>query len=346
MTDGFFFVNLSMDLHEALFWIANKNHVTCQLCPNYCRLEDGQIGSCNARINKGNTLYTLAYNNPTAINIDPIEKKPLYHFLPGHSTFSLATNGCVLHCVQCQNSAISQCRPSEKAEEAYSPKNIAKMAVKYNCDSISLTYTDPVAFYEYGSDICREANIKELPVTYISSGYINHEPLKMIAPHISAANIDLKSFNNNTYKHFFKGQLSPVLDTILYLFKQKVWLEITVLLIPGINDSDEELSKLTLWMKENGLNNVPLHFSKFHPSHKLLSKPITSIQTLENAKNIAVQNGIKFCYIGNSDEKKYHTTYCTNCGKTLIERHRLNLSYIFMNGGKCPECDTLIPGIW
>ncbi|MFB6317673.1 AmmeMemoRadiSam system radical SAM enzyme [Saccharicrinis sp. FJH54] len=335
-----------MDLHDALFWTAENNHVDCHLCPNNCKLKDGQTGPCNTRINKENKLYTLAYNNPSAIQVDPVEKKPLYHFMPGHSTFSLATNGCILHCVQCQNSSISQCEPTQKSSEAYSPEAIIKLAKKHHCESISLTYTDPIAFFEYSYDICREAQQNDIPVTLISSGYINPEPLKLISPLISAANIDIKSFNENSYKLFFKGKLAPVLDSVLYLKKQNIWLEITVLLIPGINDSSKEITALCEWMDQNSLNDVPLHFSRFHPSHKLLSKSLTPLTSLEAAKSIAQEHHIIYCYIGNAENKDYHSTHCPNCGKVLIERHRLSLSYIYMQNGKCPECQTHIAGIW
>ena len=346
MTDGFFFVNLNMNSHEALFWNAVYDHVNCYLCPNNCKLKDGQTGPCNTRINKGNKLYTLAYNNPSAIQVDPIEKKPLYHFMPGHSTFSIATNGCVLHCVQCQNSSISQCQPTQISSEAYSPKNIIKLAKKHKCESISLTYTDPIAFYEYSYDISREAHSNDIPVTLISSGYINPEPLKMISPFLTAANIDIKSFNDKTYRLFFKGKLTPVLDSVLFLHRQNIWLEITVLLIPGINDSEEEIRALCEWMDQNKLNDVPLHFSRFHPSHKLLSKPPTPLTSLETAKKTALEYNIKYCYIGNAEQKDYHSTFCPNCGRVLIERHHLHLSYIYMKGDKCPDCKTRIAGVW
>ncbi|MFB6340400.1 AmmeMemoRadiSam system radical SAM enzyme [Saccharicrinis sp. FJH62] len=335
-----------MNLQDALFWTTVNDHVNCHLCPNNCKLKDGQTGPCNTRINKGNKLYTLAYNNPSAIQVDPIEKKPLYHFMPGHSTFSLATNGCVLHCVQCQNSSISQCEPTQKSSDAYSPAKIVELAKKHKCESISLTYTDPIAYFEYSYDICREARFSDIPVTLISSGYINAEPLAMISPYITAANIDIKSFNDKTYKLFFKGKLQPVLDSVLHLYSKQIWLEITILLIPGVNDSREEIKALCTWMVQNNLNNVPLHFSRFHPSHKLLSKSPTPLTSLETAKKIAQKSGIIYCYIGNAEHKDYHTTFCPNCGKALIERHRLSLSYIFMQDGKCPECQTRIAGIW
>lgn len=335
-----------MDLQKAKFWIPKNNAVKCVLCPNNCILKDGQTGPCNTRINHNNILYTLAYNNPSAVHIDPIEKKPLFHFKPGHSTFSLATNGCVLHCANCQNNSISQCKPTEPGTASNSPENIVRLALKYECESLSLTYTDPIAFYEYGLDIAKTAHNEKLPLVYISSGYINQEPLKEITPYLSAANIDLKCFNDKTYKLFYKGKLQAVLDTILYLHVQKVNLEITVLIIPGINDDEEEIKQMCDWLTENKLEQVPLHFSRFYPANKLPSKDPTPLTSLETAKHLAKEAGIKYIYIGNTRLADHNTTYCPECHKALILRHHLSLADNKLKAGTCPTCKTPIPGIW
>lgn len=330
---------------KALFWIRKNDTVACLLCPNNCILNENQIGKCRTRKNINNTLYTTAYNNPAAIHIDPIEKKPLYHFKPGHKTYSLATNGCVLNCQHCQNSALSQCEPKTLPQNKFKAANIVKKAILSACESIALTYSDPIAFYEYSLEICKEAKTKSIPIVFISSGYINNAPLKLLLPYLSAANIDLKAFNNSSYKTYFKGLLHPVLNTIITLRKSNVWLEITNLLIPGVNDNIDEINALCQWLADNNMHDTPLHFSKFHPSYNMPSTKTTPIKTLEMAFEIAKHHKLRNCYIGNTHNPKHSNTYCNNCNTLLINRFVPILEQKIFKG-TCKNCGTNTQGIW
>lgn len=341
-----FFVPLKVVLKEALYYESvNDKIIACKLCPHLCKIKPNKKGLCNTRINKNQQLFTLAYNNPSSINIDPIEKKPLYHFVPGHQTLSLATNGCVLHCAQCQNSSISQCSPNTPPDSRFNAKALIAMAQENNCHSISLTYTDPIAYYEYALEISKEAIKNKLSVNLISSGFINREPLKNIIPYLSSANIDIKSFNDKSYRIYFKGRLKPVLDSVLLLHKESIWVELTYLVIPGINDSEAEFKEFVDWLIQNKLEHQPLHLSRFYPKYRLTSIPPTPNKTIKQLTKIAKNAGIKYVYIGNCSEHRFNNTVCPECGLELIYRDHYHVSPASFVG-QCTKCKTIIPGIW
>ena len=336
-----------MAFREAKYYeTLDGDKVKCTLCPHECILKEGQTGICRTRKNIKGILYTLAYGNPVAVHIDPIEKKPLTHFYPRSKAFSIATAGCNLSCKNCQNWEISQASPLDLPSYNLSPEEIVELAQKNNCKSIAYTYTDPVAFYEYTLDTAKIARQKGIKNVLISAGFINPEPLEELAPYIDAANIDLKSFDDKIYKRLNAGRLQPVLDTLKILKKHGVWLEITNLIIPDWNDSEEMLEKMCHWLVENGFENYPLHFSRFHPTYKLPDTPSTPVSTLEKAIEIAKQKGIKYPLIGNVWGHKYESTFCPVCGNPVIERIGFEVKKINISQGKCVFCNTKIDGIW
>jgi len=334
-------------LIEAKYYeVLTNNKVKCTLCPHRCILFSGKVGICKTRKNIDGKLYTLAHSNPCAVNIDPVEKKPLQHFHPRSQTFSIATAGCSLSCKHCQNASISQISPSEINNYSLTPQQIINQAIKRNCKSISYTYTEPFVFYEYMLETAKLANQQGLKNIIVSSGYINQEPLLELIPFLDAANIDLKSFDNKKYKQISGASLQPVLDTLIEIKKTNVWLEITNLIIPKINDSHEMINEMCKWLADNGFKNTPLHFSKFFPTYKLKNVPPTSNKKIEEAINIAQNAGINYVYSGNVQGHKNENTYCSNCGTKVIDRIGFSVTKNNLNQGKCPNCENLIPGIW
>ncbi len=331
-------------MKEAFFYNSIRQGVECKLCPNFCILQNNMTGNCNTRICKDNKLYSLSYGNLCAIHPDPVEKKPLYHFLPGSKSLSIATSGCVLHCSNCQNHSISQTRP-QKTKNHIAPGKLIAEAKKTNCKSISYTYTDPVAFYEFAYDCSVIAKKHGIKNVFISSGFINPEPLKKIAPYIDAANIDLKSFNNSTYKNINKGLLHPVLKSLKILKDYNVWIEITNLIIPGINDNLDEIKKMCEWLYSNNFENYPIHFSRFFPAYKLNKLPPTPVERLYEARQTATDAGLKYVYLGNISGN-VSNTYCFNCNNMLIRRDRYFMTENNISNGKCIFCNEKIEGIW
>ncbi len=277
----------------------NNGKVECTLCPHQCELSNGQTGICNARKNINGELESLTYGKPVAIHIDPIEKKPLYHFLPGSTTLSFGTAGCNFHCKNCQNSSISQASPDSIGFNAATPEQIVATAIKNNCKSISYTYTEPTVFYEFMLETAKLAHEKGLKNVMVSNGYINPEPLKELIPYLDAANIDLKCFNDSLYRKITTGNLQPVLNTLTTLKNSNVWLEITNLIIPGYTDDLKMIEEMCDWLVANGFQEVPLHFSRFFPSYKMQDIEPTPIETVEKAAQIAKSKGIKYVYLGN-----------------------------------------------
>lgn len=335
-----------MEIQAKYFEILSDKKVKCTLCPHECILRIGQTGICHVRKNIDGNLISLAYSNPCAVNIDPIEKKPLYHFLPGTKTFSIATAGCNLSCKNCQNFSISQVGPTETSNYYLQPHEVVKNALENNCQTISYTYTEPLVFFEYTLDTAKIAHKNNLKNILVSAGYINPEPLKEIIPFIDAANIDLKSFDENIYKKISSAKLKPVLETLLNLKKNNVWLEITNLIIPGHTDNFEMIERMTKWLFENGFEKTPIHFSKFYPVYKLSNERSTPDSSIEKAIEIAEKNGLKFIYSGNIRGHKNENTFCTACHSILIERDGFKSKIINLKEGKCKICEEKIDGIW
>jgi pyruvate formate lyase activating enzyme len=331
---------------EAMFYEVTPRGIKCMICPNECTLKDGELSICHNRINYNDKLYTLAYGNPCAVHIDPIEKKPLFHFLPSTSVFSIATAGCNLACLNCQNWEISQNSPDKTKNFDLMPEILIKKAIENSCPSIAYTYSEPISFYEYtynSSIFARKNGIKNV---LKSAGYINEKPLRQLAKCADAANIDLKSFKDSIYLKLSAGKLNPVLNTLKILKEEKVWLEITNLIIPGWTDDFDMIKEMCNWLCTNGLSENPLHFSRFQPEYKLTQLPPTPVETLEKARKIAIAEGIKFAYFGNIPGSDAENTYCPKCKKLLILRKGYEITENHLKSGHCGYCAEIIPGVW
>ena len=335
-----------MEKEADYYYVLNGKKLKCTLCPHECILLDGQMGICKARKNIDGKLIALSYSNACAVNIDPIEKKPLFHFLPRSKTFSIASAGCSLSCKNCQNYTISQKGPEQTQNYFLSPKDIVAKALENNCESISFTYTEPLVFYEYTLETAKIAHQNNLKNVIVSSGYVNAKPLENLIPFIDAANIDLKSFDDKIYKKLSSAHLQPVLDSLKILRQSNVWLEITNLIIPEYTDDLEMIDEMCKWLIDNGFEDAPLHFSKFFPVYKLSEIEPTADQTIEKAIEIAYKNGLKYVYAGNVRANKYENTYCPKCGTILIERYGFDARLKNMTNGKCENCEEKIEGIW
>ena len=331
---------------EALFYEVANNVVYCKLCPNLCVLKNGGRGLCKARVNHSGMLYSHSYGNPCSLYNDPVEKKPLFHFLPGSRTLSFAVAGCNLHCLNCQNWAISQIKPEDAYNYDLTPSQIVDKAITAGSKSISYTYSEPTTFYEYVADTSKLSHTKGLKNIYVSNGYINEKPLRYLAKHLDAANIDLKSFSNEIYNKLNSGTLQPVLDTLKILKEENVWIEITNLVIPQWTDDMKMISSMCEWLVQNNFQNYPLHFSRFFPVYKLTNIPSTPLATLEKARNIAIGKGMKYVYIGNVPNTNYENTICPECKKILVERKGFSILTNNIVNGRCRFCNEKIPGIW
>jgi pyruvate formate lyase activating enzyme len=328
--------------------LLDDGRVQCDLCPRFCKLRDGQRGMCFVRAREGNEVVLTTYGRSSGFCIDPIEKKPLNHFLPGTAVLSFGTAGCNLACSFCQNWDISKSREIETLSQEASPGAIARAAVETGCRSVAFTYNDPVIFMEYAVDVaiaCRERGIKTVAVT---AGEICPEPRREFYAHMDAANVDLKAFTEDFYHKICKGSLSSVLDTLLYLrHETAVWFEITTLLIPGHNDSNEEIANECRWIRENLGLEVPLHFSAFHPDFRMLDVPPTPPETLSRARRIAVGEGLRYVYVGNVHDERASSTYCHACGERLIGRDWYLLTDWKLDpNGHCRKCGTPLPGVF
>ncbi len=333
-------------MKEANYYKKLKNKtVQCQLCPRFCTIKENSRGNCGVRINKEGKLYSLVYGKPCAIHVDKIEKKPLYHFLPGTNSFSIATAGCNLHCLYCQNWEISQCKPEEISHLNLSPEEIVKKAIKEKCKSISYTYSEPTIAIEYFLDIAKLAKKNKLKNIIVSNGFINEEPLKEWCKYLNGANIDLKSFDDKFYRELTTASIKPILNTLKILKENNVWLEITNLIIPKKNDNIEEIKKMSTWIKDNLGKDTPLHFSRFSPMYKMSNIQSTTEKTLLKAKETALKAGLKYVYIGNINIENSENTYCPKCKKLLIERMGFTVLQNNIKNGKC-SCGEKIPGIW
>ncbi|MCC6714837.1 MAG: AmmeMemoRadiSam system radical SAM enzyme [Gammaproteobacteria bacterium] len=331
------------------YWhVLDESRTQCDLCPRYCKLHEGQRGLCFVRANRGGQIVLTTHGRSSGFCVDPIEKKPLNHFLPGTPVLSFGTAGCNLACKFCQNWDISKSREVDTLADAASPVTIANAARALGCRSVAFTYNDPVVFMEYAADVadaCRGQGIRTVAVT---AGYVCPEPRAEFFRHIDAANVDLKSFDDQFYWKLTGAHLQPVLDTLVYLRRETgVWLEITTLLIPGANDSDAELEALTQWVVSELGVDVPLHFSAFHPDWKMMDTPATPPATLARARAIATNNGVRYCYTGNVHDEAGGSTYCHECGALLIGRDWYRMTaWELTADGRCRHCRTPCAGVF
>jgi pyruvate formate lyase activating enzyme len=321
--------------------------VQCLICPKHCRIVNQGRGYCGNKLNDNGFYYSLVYSRPCAINIDPIEKKPFYHFLPGVQTYSLATAGCNFSCKFCQNWHISQAKPEEIKYFNLSPTDIVEEAKTKKIPVIAFTYGEPIVFYEYMYDIAQLARKHGIHSVMVSNGFINKEPFQKLCAQLSAVKIDLKGFTEEFYQKYCNGSLQAVLDTLLLLKELKIHFEIVVLVIPTLNDNAKEIKEMCRWIKNDLGDDVPVHFSRFCPMYKLTNLPVTAVKTLENIYQTARESGLKFVYLGNVATHYAESTYCPSCQKVLIKRVGYHIEEnLLKNSNKCPDCSTIITGIW
>lgn len=333
-------------MHKTKYWrSANKQRVTCTLCPRECTLKNGQRGLCFVRGAEDNEIVLHSYGRSSGFCIDPIEKKPLNHFYPGTSVLSLGTAGCNLACKFCQNWDISKSREMDRLANQASPEQLASVAKQTNCHSIAFTYNDPVIFHEYAIDCAIAAREQGIKTVAVSAGYVCEEPRREFYQHIDAVNIDLKAFSQSFYRHLCGGDLDIVKDTLKYIkHHTDCWLEITTLVIPGENDSPTELEQLCRWVNDELGSDVPLHFTAFHPDYKMRDKQRTSVNTLTTARQIAIEQGIRYPYIGNVSSEQGSTTYCPNCKHAVIHRNAYAIDHYALKGNNCAHCAHPITG--
>lgn len=325
----------------------DSDKILCTLCPRYCKIGEGQPGFCFIRQNLDGKLYSIGYGKPTGFAIDPIEKKPLNHFLPGTDILSFGTAGCNLGCKFCQNWSMSKAKIDDLNALTASPEDVVALAKKYSTLSIAYTYNDPTIFGEYVIDISKIAREEGIKSVMVTAGYIDKEARKDVYKFIDAANVDLKGFTERFYWKNTYSHLDDVLDTLIWLKNEtNVWIEITTLLIPGENDSIEEVKRECDWILNNLGDNVPLHFTAFHPDFKMRDKDSTPEKTLLTARKAALDMGIKFCYVGNVHNPEGQTTYCPNCHETLIKRNWHSVLTDRIINSKCTNCQTTIEGIF
>lgn len=333
-------------MHIAKWWEPTTNDkLLCTLCPRYCTIGEGQNGFCYIRKNVGGRLYSIGYGRPTGFAIDPIEKKPLNHFYPGSEILSFGTAGCNLGCKFCQNWTMSKARMDDINSLSVPPEGVIALAKRHHTPSIAFTYNDPVIFGEYVIDISKLASEENINSVMVTAGYIDKRARKEVFKYIDAANVDLKAFTETFYHKLTFSHLQDILDTLIWLKNEtNIWFEITTLLIPGENDSSEEIKQLTGWIMEHLGDSVPLHFTAFHPDFKMTNKPSTPLSTLKRARSIALSAGIKYCYTGNAHDPEGHTTFCPSCGKPLIARDWHNVIHYDIIQGACKFCHTRIEG--
>jgi pyruvate formate lyase activating enzyme len=334
-------------MKEALFYEKLDNHaVQCHLCAHHCVIARGKRGICGVRENRGGILCTLVYSRSIAENIDPIEKKPLFNFLPGSKSFSIATAGCNFRCLHCQNYDISQMPRNRDAiiGRNLSPDDIVLLAKQNGCESISYTYTEPTIFYEYAYDTAKIASAEGLKNVFVTNGYITEEPLRKISPYLDAANIDLKSFTEGFYKKICGAKLQPVLDAIKLYRDLNIWIEITTLIIPTHNDSSPELEQIASFIKGLGAE-IPWHITAFHPTYRLMDQSPTPMSSLMQAREIGMRAGLRYVYVGNVPGEQGENTYCYKCGELLIERYGFKIVRYGIIDAQCPKCQAKIDGV-
>ncbi|HIE29282.1 TPA: AmmeMemoRadiSam system radical SAM enzyme [Candidatus Poribacteria bacterium] len=335
------------ELHEAKYYgQLDGNKVQCQMCFRKCIVSEGQKGFCRNKININGKYYSLVYGKPCSLQIDPIEKEPSFHTLPSISIFCTATASCNNRCKFCHNWHISQKSVEETTNYELTPQQVVDKAKEYNCEAMSFTYSEPTVFYEYMFDIAKLAKESGLRVLYHTNGSINPEPLFALIKYMDAVTVDLKGFTEKFYREVSSSKLEPVLKTLKNIKKAGVHLEIVNLVIPTLNDDMDDIRRMCVWIRENIGVDTPLHFNRFSPAYKLTKLPHTPIKTLEQARKIAVKEGLKYIYIGNAPGHKYNSTFCPKCDKRLIHRTHFAVLENNVKEGRCKFCGEEIPGVW
>ncbi len=333
--------------HEALHWEKlDDNKVKCVLCPRECEVADVERGYCGVRENQGGRYQTLVYGAVCSANVDPIEKKPLFHYLPGTPAFSIATAGCNIECKFCQNWQISQFRPEQVKSVEVLPERLIASCKARGCPTIAYTYSEPVIFYEYMYDAAALARKQGVGSVMISNGYIQEKPLRELCEHLTAVKIDFKAFTKRFYADTCAGELEPVLKTLEVLKDIGIWFEMVVLIIPTLNDSPDEIRQMSRWVLDHLGPDVPMHFTRFHPTYRVTNLPRTPVSTLDRCRRIALDEGIHYVYAGNVPLHPGENTFCHNCQTEVIGRAGFRIASNKMVDGKCPKCETRIPGVW
>ncbi len=333
--------------HPAMFWQPlPENRVECTLCPRACQVADVERGYCGVRENQGGQYQTLVYGALCSANVDPIEKKPLFHYLPGTTTFSVATAGCNIECKFCQNWQISQFRPEQVESRLVSPEQLVAACKSRKSPTIAYTYSEPVVFYEYMHDSAALARQQGIGSVMISNGYIQEKPLRQLCRQLTGVKIDFKAFSEKFYREMCSGELGPVLSTLETLKDIGIWFELVVLIIPTLNDSPEEIQQMSRWVVQKLGPDVPMHFTRFHPTYRVTNLPQTPIPTLEKCRQIALDAGVRYVYAGNVPMHPGENTYCHSCRTELIRRVGFRVASNQIVDGKCPKCKTPIPGVW
>jgi pyruvate formate lyase activating enzyme len=339
----------SPDIAPARFWHRLPDgRIQCDICPRLCKLHDGQRGLCFVRARAGDSMVLTTYGRSSGFCIDPIEKKPLNHFLPGTPVLSFGTAGCNLTCKFCQNWDISKSREMDRLMDRASPETVALAAERLGCRSVAFTYNDPVIFHEYAIDAAKACHARGIKTVAVTAGYVCPEPRAEFYRHMDAANVDLKAFTEDFYHRICTAELAAVLDTLRYIkHETKTWLEITTLLIPGENDSESEIDAMTKWIMDKLGPDVPLHFSAFHPDWKMLDHLPTPVSTLRRARAIAMRNGLRYVYTGNVSDAEGGSTYCPKCGQMVIERDWYEIGRWNLTAeGCCNSCGERVAGIF
>jgi pyruvate formate lyase activating enzyme len=333
--------------HPALFWEKLADHkVRCVLCPRECEVADVERGYCGVRENQGGEYQTLVYGTLCSANVDPIEKKPLFHYLPGTTAFSIATAGCNIECKFCQNWRISQYRPEQVESTRVTPAQLVAACRKRQSPTIAYTYSEPVVFYEYMHDTAAVARAQGVGSVMISNGYLREQPLRQLCEQLTGVKIDLKAFKEKFYVEQCAGQLKPVLATLETLKDIGIWFELVVLIIPTLNDGPDEIEQMSRWVVKNLGPDVPMHFTRFHPTYRVTNLPQTPVATLERSRQIALDAGVRYVYAGNVPMHPGENTHCHGCGTELIRRVGFRVVSNQIKDGKCPKCSTAIPGVW
>jgi pyruvate formate lyase activating enzyme len=320
--------------------------IECELCPRECRVGDRERGYCGCRENQGGTYYTLVHSRPCSAHVDPIEKKPLFHFLPGTQAFSIATAGCNLNCKFCQNWEISQVRPEQVTAYDLPPEDVAAYAVQSGCKTIAYTYSEPIVFYEYMLDCAVAGHKRGVRSVVITAGYIKHDPWLELIREVDAIKVDFKAFTEEFYQDVCSGKLKPIMDALVDLAQSNIWYELVYLIIPTLNDDLSDIRRMSKWMIKELGRDVPIHFTRFGPRYLLKNLPPTPVSTLEKAREIAQEEGMNFVYIGNVPGHKGEHTYCPDCKQVLIERVGYRIIQTNLKDGKCRFCGKAIPGVW
>ncbi len=331
-----------------LFQTLDDRKVRCNLCGHKCVIPAGEFGLCRVRENVAGSLKTHSFAALVALNVDPIEKKPLFHFLPGTRSLSIAAAGCNFQCEFCQNWRISQ-SPRERLNgggKAVSPRQVVTAAINHDCRSISYTYTEPTIFFEMAYETAKLAHERGIGNCFVSNGYMTPEAVETISPYLDAINVDLKAFRDETYRRVMKARLGPVLTCLRVLVEAGVWVEVTTLIVPGMNDSDDELRDIAAFIAGDLGRGVPWHVSRFHGDYRMTETPSTPIETLKRACELGAQAGLKYVYCGNVSGLADENTYCPSCSRVLVKRVAFSIEDIAITGGKCPDCSEVVQGVW